>query len=215
MPDPYTDPTTGCLRNRLGITDPRTLRLVEHELVYAREVVLYRERPHLGRFDLDHLRAVHRWLFAELYDWAGELRTVNIAKGGTLFAAAEHLEPQSRRLLGRLSDAKAFLDLDADRFYAEASRTLADLNALHPFRDGNGRTQRAFLQLAANHAGWQIAWGGVDPERNASLSRAAMSDDSAFMALFADITTRHDESHHPDTLILDRRTEHEGPGLEP
>lgn len=177
--DPYLDPVTGCLRNRLGITDPRHLAQVEARLVAAAEVELHAEQPLTGRFDLAHLQTVHRFLFGEVYDWAGQLRTVNITKGDTLFALAEHLPAQARELFARLR-SQHLADLSRERFVTEVARFLADLNALHPFREGNGRTQRVFLQLLANDAGWRLAWAQLDVAENLAVSRRAMIDPDAF-----------------------------------
>lgn len=181
--DPYVDPRTGVLRNLLGIRDARELAAAEARLVAAAERVLFAEGLVLGRFDLDHLRAVHRHLFGEVYDWAGELRTVNMAKGETLFALAEWIEPQARQLFARLADDGLFQQLNRDEFVVAAGRFLSDLNALHPFRDGNGRVQRVFLQLLANNAGWQLDWTLVDRVENDALSLAAMANRDAFVPM--------------------------------
>ncbi len=181
--DPYVDPRTGVLRNLLGIRDARELAAAEARLAAAAERVLFAEGLVLGRFDLDHLRAVHRHLFGEVYDWAGELRTVNMAKGETLFALAEWIEPQARQLFARLADDGFFQQLNRDEFVVAGGRFLSDLNALHPFRDGNGRVQRVFLQLLANNAGWQLDWALVDRVENDALSLAAMANRDAFVPM--------------------------------
>ena len=178
--DPYVDPRTGVLRNLLGISDAKELATAEARLAAAAERVLFAEGLVLGDFDVDHLRALHRHLFGEVYDWAGELRTVNMTKGGTLFALAEWVEPQARQLFARLADEDFLQGLDRDEFVMAAGRFLSDLNALHPFREGNGRNQRIFLQLLANRAGWQLDWTLVDRAENDALSLAAMADRDAF-----------------------------------
>ena len=98
MVDPYVDATTGVPRNRLGIADATESARVEALVAAAAELTLYREARAGGRHDLDQLRAVHRRLFGEIYDWAGELRTVDIAKGQTLFALAVHVDSEGRRI---------------------------------------------------------------------------------------------------------------------
>lgn len=181
--DPYVDPRTGTLRNLLGITDPRLLAQAEARLAAAAEIVLFHEHLDLGRYDLAHLRALHRHLFGVVYDWAGQLRTVNMAKGDTAFALVEWLEPQANQIFARLSEQRFLQGLPRPQFIQEASRFLADLNALHPFREGNGRTQRAFLRLLAAEAGWRLDWAKVEPPENASVSAAAMSNGLAFVPL--------------------------------
>ena len=181
--DPYADPRTGTLRNRLGIVEAAVLAQAEARLVATAEYVLFHEHLDLGRYDLAHLRALHRHLFGAVYDWAGELRTVNVTKGTTLFALAEWLEPQANKIFSDLADDGFLLDLPRDGFVEGAARLLSDLNALHPFREGNGRTQRAFLRLLAAEGGWHLAWAKVAPEENVAVSEAAMADRRAFVPL--------------------------------
>ncbi len=204
MADPYVDPATGVLRNRLGITDAGELGRVEAELVAAAELVLYRERPVSGRYDLAHLQAVHRHLFGDVYEWAGELRTVDIAKGGTYFARAQHIEAEAQRVFNALAAQDYLRGLDRQAFAAGAGRLLGDLNALHPFRDGNGRSQRGFIQLLARDAGWQLAWARVDPAENARRSATAMADPDALVPLVEGILTPVGEALSAESLLLPR-----------
>src|SRR5436305_10700282 len=89
--DPYIDRDTGVLTNRLGIVDESTLEQVEADLVAVRSYELSLN-PVSGRFDLAHLQAIHRYLFGDVYEWAGELRTVDISKGSSRFAHHAHIE---------------------------------------------------------------------------------------------------------------------------
>jgi hypothetical protein len=89
--DPYLDPVTGVLRNRLDIADEATLEEIEADLVATRSYELS-QSPLEGSFDLAHLQAIHRRLFADVYEWAGELRTIDISKGGNRFALWAHIE---------------------------------------------------------------------------------------------------------------------------
>ena len=180
MSDPYVDSATGVLRNRLAITDADQLARVEAHLAFHAEIRLYAAGTTFRRYDLPALKAVHRQLFVDVYDWAGELRTVDLAKGATTFARARHLRPAAEQVFRRLARDGLLRDLDRPRFARAAGRLLADLNALHPFREGNGRAQRAFLQLLARDAGYQLRWGDVDPSENVAVSTAAMSDSDAF-----------------------------------
>ena len=182
--DPYVDPRTGVLRNRLGITDPTVLARAEARLAAAAEVVLFGERLDLGHYDLAHLRAIHRHLFGAIYDWAGELRTVNLAKGESVFALVEWLEPQAEQVFSWLASEEHLLNRSRAEFIEGVSRFLSDLNALHPFREGNGRAQRVLLRLLAADAGWHLAWSEVGSDENAAVSAASMADRRAFVPLF-------------------------------
>jgi cell filamentation protein len=102
-PDPYLDPASGVLLNRLGITNAGELAEVEAALSASRIVDLERRRLP-GWHDLAHLRAFHRLILGDVYDWAGELRTVSIAKG-SLFCLPQHLESYGADIFGRLAAA--------------------------------------------------------------------------------------------------------------
>ena len=183
--DPYLDLQSGLLRNRLGITDARALRHVEAELTASRIYDLIRS-PIPGAYDLAHLRAFHRQIFQDLYDWAGELRTVSIGRG-RLFSLPQHLEADAGELFGWLARAEYLRGRDRAAFVDDLTELYADLNALHPFRDGNGRTQRAFLGQLAVDAGHPIHWAAMDPAENNAASKAAQEGDNDALRALLDL----------------------------
>ncbi len=173
--DPYLDPVSGVLRNLLGITDAGELAQVEAALTASRLIDLERRRLP-GRYDLAHLRAFHRYIFADIYGWAGELRTVAIAKGD-LFCLPQHLQSAAAEIFARLAAADRLRGLSREQFITRVAEFLADVNALHPFREGNGRTQRAFFSQLAHDAGHHIDWIRMDPAQNTAASMAAHRGD--------------------------------------
>ena len=131
--DPYVYPGTDVLRNHFGIRDTDRLSVVEASITTARLAVLgHRSLP--GRYDLDHLGAFHRAIFSDVYSWAGELRSVAIAKD-QLFALPQHIEPYLRDQLGRLAAEDYLRTLARDGFIARTAHYLAEVNAVHPFRE--------------------------------------------------------------------------------
>lgn len=147
--DPYSYKGLDCLKNRLGLRDPAALQAFELEMSTLRA-----EEPlPRGRFGPAHYRAVHRHLFQDVYRWAGRYRTVRTAKDGNWFCFPEHIAAQMNQLFRRLKAAPFLLGAEAPPFLAAAAEFLADLNAVHPFREGNGRAQLAFLHLMALRAG--------------------------------------------------------------
>jgi cell filamentation protein len=183
--DPYLDLQSGLVRNRLGITDARALRHLEAELTASRIYDLIRS-PIPGAYDLAHLRAFHRQIFQDLYDWAGELRTVSIGRG-RLFSLPQHLEADAGELFGWLARAEYLRGRDRAAFVDDLTELYADLNALHPFRDGNGRTQRAFLGQLAVDAGHPIHWAAMDPAENNAASKAAQEGDNDALRALLDL----------------------------
>lgn len=173
--DPYLDLEHGVLRNLLGITDPAELADAEAALVATRIVDLQRtDLP--GGYDLDHLQEFHEHLFGDVYDWAGELRTVPIGKGAPFCHPAD-LRAEGGRVFSRLAGARHLRGLDRAAFVDGLTVLFAELNALHPFREGNGRTLRAFLAQLARAAGHPVRWAGLSADENRAASRAAHAGD--------------------------------------
>lgn len=173
--DPYLDLGSGVLRNLLGITDPDELHGVEATLTASRIYDLNRV-PLPGAYDLAHLQAFHRHIFGDVYDWAGELRTVVIGRG-TAFCRPEHLAGDAEELFAWLARTGHLAGLDRDAFVDALTDLLSDLNALHPFREGNGRTQRAFVAQLSRDAGHPVRWSSMDPQENIAASRASHAGD--------------------------------------
>ena len=159
--DHYLDPATGVLRNRLGITDAGELEQAEASLVAWRSYELS-QQPIVGQFDLAHLQAIHRHLFGDVYDWAGELRTIDLFKGTSYFANHRHLLNAARTLFKKLEQERHLHDLDTTAFSYRAAYYLSEINALHPFREGNGRAQREFIHQLAQTNGYFIDWTTID-----------------------------------------------------
>lgn len=172
--DPYLDLEHGVLRNRLALTDRAELARAEADHSALRLSQLYR-RDLPGHYDLPHLQAFHRHLFGDVYDWAGELRTVAIGKG-VAFCAPADLAAAGERLFVQLARHRCLHGLDRDTFVDALAWLLGEINGLHPFREGNGRTQRAFLGQLARTAGHPVRWAAMDPAENVAASRAAHLD---------------------------------------
>ena len=185
--DPYVYPDTDVLRNALDIRDGVELKRVEADLVYWRSLRLASQQIP-GSYDLPHLQAFHRFLFDGLYEWAGELRTVPLARID-LFCLPEHIDSYAADVFGRLADERQLVGLDRGAFVDRLAHYLAEVNALHPFREGNGRAQRAFFAQLAAEAGLRLNWQAVDPQRNIDASVAAMrGDEGSLRKLLNEIT---------------------------
>ncbi|MDH4872174.1 putative adenosine monophosphate-protein transferase Fic [Pseudomonas sp. BN515] len=157
--DPYCYPGSLVLRNLLDIRDEPTLDEAERALseVAAGEID-FTPPP----YDLNYLARIHLALFRDIYEWAGELRTVDIAKGGTYFCNVTRLEPEANKLFRALADANWLEGLDRPALIAAAAELYGDMNMLHPFRDGNGRAQRILFEHLIANAGFEIDWWVVE-----------------------------------------------------
>ncbi|MGH6863157.1 MAG: Fic/DOC family protein [Methylocella sp.] len=107
-----------------------------------------------GDFDLAHLQVIHRHLYQDVYDWAGEIRTVEISKGGHQFIFRQYIQNGMADVHRRIVAANYFEGAARETFAVEAGSIMGDVNYVHPFRDGNGRAQLFYLKqlsLAAGH----------------------------------------------------------------
>lgn len=155
------------LRNRLNIRDSRTLEAAERQFVTQRLL----EAVPAGGFDLAHLKAIHRHLFQDVYDWAGEIRTVEISKGGSRFQPRHFIETGMADIHHRVVAAGYFRGTSPEAFADGAGPVLGDVNHVHPFREGNGRTQLQYLKQLAQRAGHGLDLTRLDRDAWMDASR--------------------------------------------
>jgi cell filamentation protein len=153
--DPYCYKGTATLKNKLGLRDPALLEAFELEMTALRAD---EPLPH-GAYDPRHYRRIHHHLFQDVYRWAGRYRTVRTSKAGNPFCYPEHIEREMDRLFATLG--RSLAAENSDRFVHEAARFLAQLNAIHPFREGNGRTQLTFMSMIGERAGFPLDFAAV------------------------------------------------------
>jgi cell filamentation protein len=159
VPDRYCYPGTNVLINRAGLTDQATLDAFEVEMVTQR---LHEPLP-LGHLGVRHYRAIHRHLFQDVYAWAGKFRTARIAKQRSAFCYPGHIDREMRTLFSGLTRQQHFRELDSSGFATNAAHFLAELNAIHPFREGNGRAQMSFLVVLADRANRRLDETRLEP----------------------------------------------------
>jgi cell filamentation protein len=182
--DPYTYPGTDVLRNIPDIHDSQRLAAFEANATTARLAELD-AAPLKGRFDVAHLKAIHKFIFQDVYSWAGEFRTVNVSKGGSLFGAAAFVEPALAAILLKLPAERYLKEADLTSFARRAGFYLGEINAVHPFREGNGRAQREFIRELGIEAGFMIDWSRINRRQMMAASRESFStgDSSGLAAL--------------------------------
>lgn len=158
-PDPYCYPGTKILKNRLDIRDPDELQEFETASTLQRAS---EPLPH-GRLGATHYKAIHRHLFQDVYRWAGKYRSVVLGKGGSLFCLPENVAREMVTLFAQLQRRRYLRDLTGDAFAVGAAAFLATLNAIHPFREGNGRTQMSFMTVLAARACHPLLLDRLEP----------------------------------------------------
>lgn len=172
--DPYLIAGTDVLRNLAGASSAVELAAVENDLCTARSIELHRSLPK-AKGTLAQLQWIHRQLFRDVYDWAGEIRVIDMAKGdGEPFQPLEFFDMgviYSERVL---REDNLLRGLPFETFIERLSVSYNNFNILHPFRKGNGRAQRVFWDVVARDAGWHFDWGLVGRRENDLASIAAM-----------------------------------------
>ncbi len=163
--DPYCWPGTDCLQNKLDIYDPHQLAEVESRLASIREVQASRMIIP-GNYALGHLQGFHQVLFSDVYSWAEQTRTVDISKPGARFCHWRFIDDQVSAILSRLPEDGFLLGLRPQVFVESLAHYYGELNVCHPFREGNGRTIRAFLRQLAAAAGYLLDWSELNAEAN-------------------------------------------------
>lgn len=167
--DPYVYPGTTTLQNKLDIRSAEALDRVERRFVIQR----IRDGVPTGDFDLPHLQAIHRHLFQDVYEWAGQIRSVEISKDGSKFQLQRYIETGMANVHQRIVGAGYLKGLSPADFAAKAGQIIGDVNHVHPFREGNGRTQLQYLKQLTDQAGHVLALKKLDREAWHQASREA------------------------------------------
>ena len=169
--DPYTYDNSLVLINKFNIKNADNLTLIEQQ-IYNAKIKLPTPK---GVFDLKHLQAIHKHLFGDIYDWAGKPREVNIAKkteyaGTTMFAYFHRIEPELNKIFSRL-ESEHPIECSQDELIKIIAEYFNEVNAVHPFREGNGRANRLFFSELAKQSGYIIEWDKMNKDDyiNASI----------------------------------------------
>ena len=196
--DPYCYPGSTVLRNLFDLRNQAELSKAEADITLLRLGQIERLPP-TGKFDLDHLKEIHRRIFRDVYPWAGQLRTVSMSKGGSLFCRHEFLATEGQRIFDQLRQENLLRAIPQEVFCERLSYYFGEINALHPFREGNGRTQRAMLEAIAKQAGYKIDFQQITRETMVTISRDAQvgrleSTTATFGAIISPARVRNQDS---------------------
>ncbi len=171
--------------NLLGATNLQELHQKEKVLTHTKMLML-KDKPIKGSLDYKHLKDIHRFLFAEVFTWAGQDRydahiTAQFGKGSTLFTPYEKLPLVSKILFDTLKNENYFKGQNKEDFIESAAIFMNGLNILHPFREGNGRVQRIYMEYLANNAGYLLNFQGVTAEEMVTASIMGANGDTSLL----------------------------------
>ena len=174
--DPACYPGTSVLKNLLNIEDEDILEEAEREIssITASEIE-FSPPP----YDLTYLQEIHRALFADIYSWAGSIRSIDISKRQTRFCSVNRVVPEAEKLFSHLSALNNFTELDREDLISNVAELYGDMNMIHPFRDGNGRAQRILFEHIVINTGFEISWNHVAREEWVNANIASVHCDYA------------------------------------
>lgn len=187
----YFYPGTSVLRNVPGIRDADSLAQFERGVTAIRIQEL-REKPVPGKFDLSHLQEIHKQIFKDVYEWAGNTRTVDMVKGSgdtkTVFTYVENIQKQSNIVKDIVIEANYGRGQTKQEFAKTLTNVYASVNLMHPFREGNGRTTREFINDLSKHAGYELDYSKVSKEIwNSAAIQSARNELKPIREVFTEI----------------------------
>jgi len=173
--DIYCYPNTNILINKFDIRNPNDLIITEREIT-SLKILEAEKNPINGMFGLKHLQNIHKFIFGDIYDWAGQIREGDfLIKGESIFCRAMFIESMADEIHKKLKNEKYLRNLDKNLFISRLAYYMGEINALHPFREGNGRTQRLYFRYLCVKAGYNLEFHGIDKKTPINADIAAFN----------------------------------------
>lgn len=154
---------TSVLINKFNIKDEKALNIMEQSITSTMLAKAMLEIP-FNDVDFNFYKMLHKFVFSDIYEWAGKIRTVDMSKKGTNFCDKNKIEERGNKIFERLKNNAFFSEYNSDEFVLEFTDLYCDLNHLHPFREGNGRIQRLFLSMLIKHIGKSLNFTEIDKD---------------------------------------------------
>ncbi len=172
--DKYCYQGTDVLINCLNIRDPDELEEAETAFTTQRYLAYKSEISKLHQLDFNHLQSLHRYLFQDIFDWAGQIRQIDISKGNTRFCTISRIEPEAEKLFDIIPK---LANLTPPELIPKLASLFCELNLLHPFREGNGRTLRFFFEELTFVLGYDIEWPKISQQQwtDANIAGVALN----------------------------------------
>jgi len=179
--DTYCISGTAVLKNKAEITDQDLLDQYEADFTTVRIIELS-QTPIIGNFDLNHLCKIHEYVFGDVYDWAGKIRTVDISRGNSRFCNVMQIASYSQSIFSALKNENCLMGLSLPSVSARLAHYLSEINAIHPFREGNGRVQRVFISQLAAHSGHSLDYSTLNQAEVYQVMQASFLGDEKPLA---------------------------------
>ncbi|WP_089139497.1 Fic/DOC family protein [Vibrio rumoiensis] len=180
--DKYCYNDSDVLINRLNIRDLDRLAEAETAFTMQRYLAYQSNVVELQQLNFSHLKFLHSYLFQDLFDWAGQVREIDISKGSTRFCTVSRIEPEAKKLFDTIPH---LTNVSPPDLVPELANLFCELNLLHPFREGNGRTLRFFFEELTFILGYDIEWPKISQQEwvDANIAGVAL-DLNPLIAIF-------------------------------
>ncbi len=159
----YCYPDSNVLKNKLNIRDNKLLKTAEEEITLIKQMELLKN-PIKGNFSKAHLMNIHKFIFEDIYSFAGKIRREQISKADTMFYPPNLIDRELDKVFAKIKEKNMLKETDEEKVFDNLAYVMAELNIIHPFREGNGRSIREFIRLMAKRMGYDLNWGNVDKE---------------------------------------------------
>ena len=161
----YFYPGTTVLKNKLGIKNEDALKIAEKEITSLKLLMLY-NMPIMDNLDFEHLCKIHKTIFSDIYEWAGNIRTGDFfSKGNSIFCRGQYIQESASKIFTNLNKEKFLIGLKKQIFIERMAYYMGEINALHPFREGNGRTLREYFRQLSINANFILDFSKTNNEK--------------------------------------------------
>ena len=171
----YCYPDSNVLKNKLNIRDNKLLKTAEEEITLIKQMELLK-KPIKGNFSKAHLMNIHKFIFEDIYPFAGKIRREQISKADTMFYPPNLIDRELDKVFSKIKEKNMLKETDEDKVFDNLAYVMAELNIIHPFREGNGRSIREFIRLMAKRMGYDLNWGNVDKDELLEASILSVDD---------------------------------------
>jgi len=179
----YCYPSSNVLKNKLNIRDNKLLKTAEEEITLIKQMELLKN-PIKGNFSKAHLMNIHKFIFEDIYSFAGKIRREQISKADTLFYPPNLIDRELDKVFAKIKEKNMLKETGEDKVFDNLAYVMAELNIIHPFIEGNGRSIREFIRLMAKRMGYDLNWGNVDKEELLEASILSVDNYKVLIRVF-------------------------------
>ena len=171
----YCYPDSNVLKNKLNIRDNKLLKTAEEEITSIKQMELLKN-PIKGNFSKAHIMNIHKFIFEDIYSFAGKIRREQISKSDTIFYPPNLIDRELDKVFAKIKEKNMLRETDEEKVFDNLAYVMAELNIIHPFREGNGRSIREFIRIMAKRVRYDLNWGNVDKEELLEASILSVDD---------------------------------------